>query len=76
MARDKNKGDGKPLTLTVPAGLYEFLSRHARRAIVGKNEGEVVVHMLIEHASGWDRENYLGIKFPQQDFPNPDVEDD
>ena len=70
--RDKNKGAGAPLSLTVPAGLYEFLSRHARRAIVGKNEGEVAIHMLVEQANRWGNDGFLGIRLPEEDFPAPE----
>jgi hypothetical protein len=72
--REKNKGAGEPLNLTVPAGLYDFLSRHAKRAIVGKNEGEIAMHMILSQANAWDQADYLGIRLPSQDFPNPEAE--
>ena len=67
--RNKNEGGGEPLNLTVPAGLYEFLTLHARRAILGKNQGEIAMHMIVEQALAWDREGFLGIKLPTRDFP-------
>lgn len=67
--RNPNEGDGKPLNLTVPAGLYEFLTLHARRSILGKNQGEIAVYMLQQQALAWDREGLSGISLPTRDFP-------
>lgn len=69
--RDPNAGDGKSFSVTVPAGLYEFLTRHARRAILGKNEGEVAVYLMQQQAVTYDRDDFLAIKLPTQEFPAP-----
>lgn len=71
--RTPNEGDGKPLNLTAPAGLYEFLTQHARRAIIGKSQSEVAMYMILQQALAWDEAGFMGIKLPAREFPNPDL---
>ena len=67
--RNPNEGDGKTLSLSIPAGLYEFLTLHAKRAIIGKNQGEVAVFLLTQQAIAYDADNFLSVKLPSQEFP-------
>jgi hypothetical protein len=50
---------------------HEFLTLHARRAIVGKNQGEIALALMIQQAVSWDKDKFLGITLPTQDFPAP-----
>jgi hypothetical protein len=70
MARNPNEGASETLSVTVPAGLYEFLTLHARRAILGKSQGEIVIYMLQQQAAAWDEVGFMGVKLPTRDFPN------
>jgi hypothetical protein len=69
--RRKNEGEGVTFSVTVPAGLYEFLTRHARRAIIGKNQGEVAVYLMTQQAIACDRESFLGVQLPQESQTAP-----
>ena len=73
--RQRNEGEAVTFNVTVGAALYEFLSLHARRAFIGKNQGEIAVYMMQQQALAWDREEFQGIRLPVRDFPNPDVEE-
>lgn len=63
--RTRNEGEGKTFSVTVPAGLYEYLTRHARRAIIGKNQGEVAVYLITQQALSYERDGFLGVEFPR-----------
>jgi hypothetical protein len=72
MARQPDIGESKTFSVTVPAGLYKFLTLHARRAIDGKNEGEIALCLMRAQAGVWDRDRYLGIAFPNEEFLKPE----
>lgn len=76
MARSPDPGASETFQITVPAGLYEFLTLHARRAILGKNQGEMAAYMIQQQAVAWDEAGFMGIKLPTKDFPNPKAEPD
>jgi hypothetical protein len=69
MARNTDEGAGEGISFQVPAGLYEFLTLHARRAILGKTQGDIALYMLQQLALAWDGEDFMGIKLPTKDFP-------
>ncbi len=74
MARNPDAGAGEGLSFQVPAGLYEFLTLHARRAVLGKTQGDIALYMLQQLALAWDREEFMGIKIPTRDFPGRDTD--
>jgi hypothetical protein len=69
--RTPDLGAGQSFNVTVGAGLYEFLRRHSLRAVLGKNPGEVAASLILDQAKIYDRDNFLGIKLPAEDFPAP-----
>lgn len=71
MARQPDIGGSKTFSVTVPAGLYHFLTLHARRAIDGKNEGEIAVCLMRAHADIWDEKRHRGITLPTDEFLKP-----
>jgi hypothetical protein len=62
-------GDSNAFSVTVGAGLYDFLHRHAVRAILGKSVGEVAARLILDQAIVYDRDAFLGVKLPGHDFP-------
>jgi hypothetical protein len=74
MGRNTNEGAGETVTMTIGAGLYEFLTLHARRAVLGKNQGEIAAYMIQQQALAWNDAEFMGIKLPTRDFPNPTPE--
>jgi hypothetical protein len=69
--RNPDVGDGRSFNVTVGAGLYDFLNRHALRAILGKTPSDVAVRLIMDQAIAYDRDDFLGVKLPSQDFPAP-----
>jgi hypothetical protein len=71
LGRPPDAGDSNSINITVGAGLHDFLHRHAVRAILGKSVGEVAVRLITDQAIAYDRDSFLGVKLPTQDFPKP-----
>ena len=67
--RPPDVGDSRPFNVTVGAGLYDFMHRHALRAVLGKSVGEVAARLMLDQAIAYDRESFLGVRLPTQDFP-------
>lgn len=66
VARPKNEGEGKSLSITVPAGLHDYLCGLARRSIIGKSAPEVAVYLLTQQAVAMERDGFLEVKFTDQ----------
>ena len=62
-------GGGKSFNVTVGAGLYEFLNRHALRAIIGKTPQDVAVYLMTQQAIAYDEQGFLSVKLPTDNFP-------
>ena len=66
MARPKNEGGGRAVSITVPVGLHDYLCSLAKRSIIGKSAPEVAVYLLTQQAVAMEREGFLGVKFTDQ----------
>jgi hypothetical protein len=66
MARPKNEGNGKPITITVPSGLHDYLCGLARRSIIGKSPAEVALYMLTQQVVAMEKDGFLGVKFTEE----------
>lgn len=67
VARPKNEGNGKPISITIPVGLHDYLCTLAKRSIIGKSAPEVAVYLLTQQAVAMEREGFLDVKFTDQD---------
>lgn len=67
MARPPNEGETEKLEFRVPAGLHQYLTLHAKKAIIGASPGDVARFLLTEYAVRLMQEGYMGVKFPPDD---------
>jgi hypothetical protein len=62
--RPPNAGETTKLEFTVPAGLYNFLALHAKRAVIGATPTEVARYLLITYATKLMDEKFLDVGLP------------
>ncbi len=67
MARSPNEGETERLEFRVPKGLYDYLTLHARKSIIGASESDVARFLLITYATRLMQENFMGVRYPPEE---------